>query len=846
MGVDRVAILFRDTFTESSNTNLIDHTPEQGGPWVYEAGVPDNAAIVRSEDELRLNGSIVDGFYVYDGTANAGGYIATTPASSLVTPEKYCCIRLVDSNNFFGIEFRGTGSSGVGFVKSVGGVITDLYSETPEAGAVYYLDDNGNSLVFKKDNGATTTLYTENDSEFSTETKKGFVSLGTGNSKPSTYYESGTLEAPTGVTINSLSDYSAKPRDANGDATFTVSGGCPDGTSAIEYSFDEITWLTLDASPSGGAYSGTVVVNGQTDIFVRSADDNALTASVVGITSAMPIVLWGQSNCDGRGINNQAVASGSIVPLMYKSGAVTQMADPTGITVDSAGSLWPLVVKYFIDQGIPVVMANVAQGGKTVAEFEPSTSLYSRISDFAANFGSPELAISVIGEADSGGTTKADFKTRYLNIAQTMNTDYGTETYAVKFPVGTATNTTTQTEIREAYDELIDENAFIKFGGDLSVIDIDSGIGHDSLHLKTDSHLSEGDVIIRSALAGIVPDVTKPVITLLGTPSVVITNGSNYTDAGATASDNIDGDITSNIVTVNPVNTNVSATYTVTYNVTDSAGNAADEVTRTVTVQDAASDNQPPTSNAGADQTNIAAGATVTLNGTGSTDSDGTIVSYAWTQTAGDIVTLISATSASPTFTAPTTANAQTLTFELTVTDDGGLTSAPDSVDVQVNALTLPSVSISAVSQVNTGQSFSPTVTVSGYDNLLWECTSGQSPSFSSTTAEAPFITLNEGGVHTFRLTATNISGSVSDTFNITGMVQVVESALNLSWEGLPDGTYTVLFIDRDNDSVLSRSVTSSNEAAAVTLPLPVGTKVDYYWYNETSGDAVLNTGATE
>lgn len=81
-----------------------------------------------------------------------------------------------------------------------------------------------------------------------------------------------------------------------------------------------------------------------------------------------------------------------------------------------------------------------------------------------------------------------------------------------------------------------------------------------------------------------VADTTAPVIALLGTSPVSIDVGSVYNDAGATASDNIDGDITTNIVTVNPVNTGVAGSYTVTYNVADSANNAANEVTRTVTV----------------------------------------------------------------------------------------------------------------------------------------------------------------------------------------------------------------------------------------------------------------------
>ncbi|MFZ2500970.1 MAG: immunoglobulin-like domain-containing protein, partial [Minisyncoccia bacterium] len=81
-------------------------------------------------------------------------------------------------------------------------------------------------------------------------------------------------------------------------------------------------------------------------------------------------------------------------------------------------------------------------------------------------------------------------------------------------------------------------------------------------------------------------DSVAPVITRLGVSPVNLTIGSAYVDAGATASDNLNGNITANIVTVNPVNTAIPATYTVTYNVSDTAGNPATQVTRTVNVVD--------------------------------------------------------------------------------------------------------------------------------------------------------------------------------------------------------------------------------------------------------------------
>ena len=80
------------------------------------------------------------------------------------------------------------------------------------------------------------------------------------------------------------------------------------------------------------------------------------------------------------------------------------------------------------------------------------------------------------------------------------------------------------------------------------------------------------------------PDVTPPVITLLGSTPVNVELGSTYIDAGATAFDNVDGNITGSIVTTNTVNTNAVGTYTVTYNVSDVAGNLATPVVRTVNV----------------------------------------------------------------------------------------------------------------------------------------------------------------------------------------------------------------------------------------------------------------------
>lgn len=81
-----------------------------------------------------------------------------------------------------------------------------------------------------------------------------------------------------------------------------------------------------------------------------------------------------------------------------------------------------------------------------------------------------------------------------------------------------------------------------------------------------------------------VSDTVAPVITLNGESPVSVTIGAAYTDAGATALDNFDGDISPKIVTENLVNTSSVGEYRVTYNVKDAKENAATEVVRTIHV----------------------------------------------------------------------------------------------------------------------------------------------------------------------------------------------------------------------------------------------------------------------
>jgi hypothetical protein len=83
-----------------------------------------------------------------------------------------------------------------------------------------------------------------------------------------------------------------------------------------------------------------------------------------------------------------------------------------------------------------------------------------------------------------------------------------------------------------------------------------------------------------------VEDTQPPVISLEDAASITVALNSVYTDAGATALDACEGDMTGHITTTNNVDTSVAGTYSVLYDVTDSSNNAAEQVSRTVIVTD--------------------------------------------------------------------------------------------------------------------------------------------------------------------------------------------------------------------------------------------------------------------
>jgi len=246
--------------------------------------------------------------------------------------------------------------------------------------------------------------------------------------------------------------------------------------------------------------------------------------------------------------------------------------------------------------------------------------------------------------------------------------------------------------------------------------------------------------------------------------------------------------------------------------------------------------NRAPTANAGAAQT-VNEFAQVTLNGSGSSDPDGTTLTYSWTQQSGTNVALSDASIASPTFDAPDVTAVNTpeiLRFQLTVSD--GSLSSTDTVDITVEdngqgINSLPTadagpdqgvLELAAVTLDGTASSDPDPADTLSY---AWTQTAGPDvPLTGSNTAQpsftSPDVTAGSPVTLTFELTVNDGTDSATDTVDIVvsegatlvtvaGRIQYEFVPPNANCRGLnfnavqarPSRGVTVQLVDGNNDN---------------------------------------------
>ena len=271
---------------------------------------------------------------------------------------------------------------------------------------------------------------------------------------------------------------------------------------------------------------------------------------------------------------------------------------------------------------------------------------------------------------------------------------------------------------------------------------------------------AEGTITIPAAVV----DNEAPVITLTGDATINLSEGDSYTEQGATWTDNIDG---SGAATVggDTVDTATPGTYTVTYNYTDAAGNAATQVTRTVNV---ANVNDSPTGSVTIDNTTPATGDTLTASNT-LADEDGLgAITYQWYRGASPI------------------SGATSSTYNVVSADYGAALSVRASYTDQQGTLeTVPSAATSAVTD---GEA--PVITLNG----------------SATVTHAQGTAYNDAGATALDGVDGNLTGDIVTT--------------GASFDTGTVGTYTVRYNVSDAAGNAATEVTRTVNVTDQTIPV--------------------------
>ncbi len=295
-------------------------------------------------------------------------------------------------------------------------------------------------------------------------------------------------------------------------------------------------------------------------------------------------------------------------------------------------------------------------------------------------------------------------------------------------------------------------------------------------------------------------DTTPPVITLLGANPVYVVKNAGYTDAGATALDNIDGDLTSTLNVVSTVNTAAVGTYTVTYTVSDAAGNPATPAVRTVNVIDDVTTPVIATNDGSNYLTNVAA---VTLAGTCSANTVAIRVNGA---TSG--VTYVSGQT---TWSYSGTLNEGANVFSVTAMGAAANVSAPDTISVTLDT-TPPNAPVFSPMVSPTGNAtpaWTWTAGGGGNGTFRWQLDATDGPWTTTTSLSyTPASPLTEGS-HTLYVQERDEAGnwSLADASAVTVMAlgsgDLDEDGISDDAEGWddPDGDLLPNFFDTDSDA---------------------------------------------
>ena len=363
-----------------------------------------------------------------------------------------------------------------------------------------------------------------------------------------------TLAGDEQVTIefdtNYVDEGATAIDDVDGDVDVLVSG-------QVDTSSVGIYQLTFTASDKSGNSS---FVTRTVNVVNTSAPLANITVPTIDTTA--PTIDPTEPTIDAT-VPTIDTTAPTIDPTEPTIDATVPTIDTTTPTIDTTAPVLALIGDKEINIEFNEVYVDAGATATDNVDDELTVTLNSSVNTSIIDV--YELVYSAI---DSSGNTSST--TRTVNVVDTIA------------PVITLTG---DSEITVGVGEIyIDEGATVLDNADSEVtLTLDGTVNssiigeYELVYSTTDN---SGNTSSATRTVNVV-DTIGPVITLTGAAEITVEIGEIYIDAGATASDNIDGDLP--VIVDGEVNTSTIGLYQLTYTVIDSSGNSS-SITRDVTV----------------------------------------------------------------------------------------------------------------------------------------------------------------------------------------------------------------------------------------------------------------------
>ena len=493
-------------------------------------------------------------------------------------------------------------------------------------------------------------------------------------------------------------------------------------------------------------------------------------------------------------------------PPLADAGNAISVTLPAGLTLDGSGSSDP-------DGSITGYKWTQVSGPNT-AGISQSTSIKTAVTNLAAGVYTFQLQVT----DNRGGTATATVKVTVIaaNIAPVANAGGA---ISITLPVSTATldgagstdadgtiSAYKWTEVSGPGTAVFSQATAAK----TSVSNLVAGVYTFQLQVTDNRGGTASATVKVTVIAANVPPVADAGnnVSITLPVSTAALDGSGSTDADGTITaykwTQVSGPGTATFSQATAAKTNVSkliaGVYAFQLEITDNKGATATSTVQVTVNAENAPSNIPPVANAGENVNITLPVSTAALDGSGSTDEDGTVSAYKWTQVSGPGTATFSQAAAAKTNVSKLVAGVYT--FQLQVTDNKGAT-ATSTVQVTVNAENAPA-NMPPVANAGSNANITLPVSTAALDGsgstdadgtisaYKWTQVSGPgTATFSQAAAAKTNVSKLIAGVYTFRLQVTDNKGATA-TATVQVAVNTESTPANLPPVARPGNDFAV------------------------------------------------------